>query len=457
MKKTIILLIIFTCVARVYAQREGFEHYFLPSEFAVGAGARALAMGGAFIAIADDATAASWNPAGLAQLLSKEISFSYFPYQEIHGYSPSIYRISNNPSSFLSETAFSPIATGRDINFLSFAYPVITSKRNYVLLFHYQRALSFSFRHYLISPILGSRAFSDKIENYKESWDGDVAGGFDIAAFSFATSLTSNLKLGISINKWFNNYQGNDSASHYGSIYEKNKIYPYSFSEIDEDSFKISGLNFNMGLLLNIKNISFGLVFKTPFNAKLSYYENIFEAEIQNNTFKEDRHLYQGEANVDWPYTIGFGFAIRFSNAYLISSDYTKTNWSDAIIHNYIDDNNPQGNPIYYPTLQPIKPNQQGDSEQIRFGFERVFFIKNILLPLRIGFFLDKQIFYDSTMQKPYFKGLTLGTSVGYERLTFDISYIYEFGEYSSILNTRPFNWVKFHSTKYVTSFIIHF
>jgi hypothetical protein len=33
-----------------------------------GAGARAMGMGGAFIAIADDATAASWNPSGLAVL-----------------------------------------------------------------------------------------------------------------------------------------------------------------------------------------------------------------------------------------------------------------------------------------------------------------------------------------------------------------------------------------------------
>ena len=30
----------------------------------IGSGARALGMGGAFIAVADDATAASWNPGG---------------------------------------------------------------------------------------------------------------------------------------------------------------------------------------------------------------------------------------------------------------------------------------------------------------------------------------------------------------------------------------------------------
>ena len=38
-------------------------------------GARSLAMGGAFIGLADDATAAFSNPAGLTQLASKEVSF----------------------------------------------------------------------------------------------------------------------------------------------------------------------------------------------------------------------------------------------------------------------------------------------------------------------------------------------------------------------------------------------
>jgi long-subunit fatty acid transport protein len=42
----------------------------------VGSGARALGMGNAFIAVADDATAASWNPGGLSQLESPEVSFA---------------------------------------------------------------------------------------------------------------------------------------------------------------------------------------------------------------------------------------------------------------------------------------------------------------------------------------------------------------------------------------------
>ena len=40
-------------------------------------GARATGMGGAFVAVGGDATVASWNPAGLADLSSKEVSFTY--------------------------------------------------------------------------------------------------------------------------------------------------------------------------------------------------------------------------------------------------------------------------------------------------------------------------------------------------------------------------------------------
>ena len=40
----------------------------------LGGGARALGMGGAFVTIADDATAGYWNPAGLALLKKKQAS-----------------------------------------------------------------------------------------------------------------------------------------------------------------------------------------------------------------------------------------------------------------------------------------------------------------------------------------------------------------------------------------------
>ena len=54
----------------------------IPTSFnPVGSGARALGMGGAFIAVADDATAASWNPGGLIHLENPEVSMVGASYQ----------------------------------------------------------------------------------------------------------------------------------------------------------------------------------------------------------------------------------------------------------------------------------------------------------------------------------------------------------------------------------------
>lgn len=44
---------------------------------ALGVGARALGMGGAFVSLADDATAAYWNPAGIVQASGREVSFMH--------------------------------------------------------------------------------------------------------------------------------------------------------------------------------------------------------------------------------------------------------------------------------------------------------------------------------------------------------------------------------------------
>jgi len=50
----------------------------------IGVGARASALGGAFVAVADDATANYWNPAGLSSLSSSEIIFMHNDwYQDI--------------------------------------------------------------------------------------------------------------------------------------------------------------------------------------------------------------------------------------------------------------------------------------------------------------------------------------------------------------------------------------
>ena len=79
LKKNIFCLTIFLFVLLFFLNNCLDAALYQDVEFAsspnpVGSGARATGMGGAFIGIADDATSASWNPAGLIQLEKPEIS-----------------------------------------------------------------------------------------------------------------------------------------------------------------------------------------------------------------------------------------------------------------------------------------------------------------------------------------------------------------------------------------------
>jgi len=65
MKRVMVVSAALLLVLSVATMADGIGAF---SAFRNGVGARALAMGGAFVAVADDATAVCWNPAGLAQL-----------------------------------------------------------------------------------------------------------------------------------------------------------------------------------------------------------------------------------------------------------------------------------------------------------------------------------------------------------------------------------------------------
>jgi len=65
MKRMMVVSLALIMVLSALAVADGIGAF---SAFKSGIGARALAMGGAFVAVADDATASLWNPAGLALL-----------------------------------------------------------------------------------------------------------------------------------------------------------------------------------------------------------------------------------------------------------------------------------------------------------------------------------------------------------------------------------------------------
>lgn len=119
---------------------------FFSAPLPVGSGARALGFSGTFTAIADDATAASWNPAGLAQLEHPEASAVYrFSHTRLNHHS--------SPEFNAADESYS----SSRINYLSVGYPLFMKpfERNLVLSLNVQEAYDFkqSFRATQRDPV----------------------------------------------------------------------------------------------------------------------------------------------------------------------------------------------------------------------------------------------------------------------------------------------------------------
>jgi long-chain fatty acid transport protein len=178
-----------------------------------GAGARAAGIGGAFIGIADDATAIGWNPGGLTQLYRPEISL--------------VTRFVNE--SFDDEFNDEKLTQNHfALNFGSAAYPFMDGK------------------------VVVALAYQQQLDMYKD-WgerDTDKGGAFTISPGA-AYQITPMISVGLAANFWVGNWERESAAN--------------------TSDIKFSGFNMNLGTMLNMRNLSnpiplqLGFTMRTPF------------------------------------------------------------------------------------------------------------------------------------------------------------------------------------------------
>lgn len=367
------------------------------TSLSLGSGARAFGMGGAFLARADDATAASWNPAGLSYLRRPEFS--------IVGARNSFERGNFGAPATDRLTGYTP-------DFLAVTYPLQSGS----VQVSYQRI--FSFR--------GTR----EIERVGRTFTTEGEGGYDVLAFGSGWRVGRTLRVGGTVNGWFNGYSQRRLriSTNAGT------------TEQDIDYDLDSGINFNLGAIWTpVENLNFGAVGKTPFTAILNL------RRFRSDTFLDPPAVTENRAErsdvlIDFPGAVGFGLSWRPASPLTFSADYTRTFWSRGRIRNFFVLNAtppPDGRPpdpvdyreLPYPT---INDPDQTDTEQIRLGFEAVAIAGRLRFPIRAGLFWDRQYFRaDSpTGVPPRFEGFTLGTGVSAGPLLVDFAFVRESGRF---------------------------
>ena len=371
----------------------------------VGSGARATGMGGAFIGVADDATAASWNPAGLIQLEKPEFSL--------------VYAYQNNSQKYNS--ALHPELAGTEndwdihsINYASVAYPFKAFDRNMIVSLNYQRLYELDkklgFRYSW--PLGATDTLNDKV-SYRQS-------GF-LAALSpaFAIQITPELSFGITINIWDDFHGGSSWKSSYNSL-GTGKLGEINFNEKfrADNSYTFSGVNANLGLMYSpISKITIGAVYKFAFDADLkrdgSFTQTLtFPASPTLNRTTTDST--NDKMKMKMPASFGLGVSYKPTDNWVFALDTYYTEWSRFALR---DSKGNEVNPIYG---TPISQGRLSDTVQVRVGGEYLFIMEKHIIPIRAGVFYDPEP--SKSGMKDFF-GFSLGSGFSTQRYSFDLAY----------------------------------
>lgn len=375
-----------------------------------GSGARAFGMGGAFLARADDATAASWNPAGLSYLRAPELSVVWAD--------SSLGNRKVDASGLLVEN---DQRSGHAPDFLAATFPIELGSLNGAAQLSYQRIISFNAERTIAEP--------DRLRIVQSD------GGFDVLTFGSGWQFSRRFRAGLTINRWLNGYRQTIE-----------RPAPRMVPTRQNSNFTLSGWNLQVGVIWSPReSLNLGAVIKTGFsgNAKLARSRVDLFTAVDGTTFPTTNAYSRPDLVLNFPGAAGFGVSWRPRSNLTISLDYTRTFWSKGRINNFFtlpstlpDDEAPPV-PTFptdffpllpYPTLNDFG---QKDTEQVRMGVEYVIIGRRLKWPLRAGYFSDGQYFRDASGHAPRFTGLTGGAGVILGPFLLDVAYVSERGSYT--------------------------
>ena len=348
-----------------------------------GNGAKANAMGGAFVGLANDFSAAYWNPAGLAQMTTA--SFSLYGADIL------------------------PFGT------YQFDLAGIDAKS--------------TFKHYLIPALGYFQPLGDKIvvgvyvsapSGAGAVWDGEdlaalVKGVYDwnsmLGIFtispSIAVKVTEQIMLGATLD------------INYGMLKMAQPV--PGLGQYSED-LKGWALNGTFGLLVKpVKQFSFGVTYKLPFTANLKG-----TVEIPAAAYYDLPTTDTGTRSACWPQWLAAGIAVKPTDKLTLTADVQYTNWKKL-----------QDIPVTFenPGWQAYFADGAAyqllwkDTIQLRFGGE---YMASKCLALRAGYYFDPNPGPVDTQNilLPEFKYNWITAGFGYmsEKIAIDFSVEYGTG-----------------------------
>ncbi len=374
----------------------------IPVEFGsspnpVGSGARALGIGSAFIATADDATAASWNPGALIVLESPEASLVYSFKNRREAFSG----IGVTPDNEIQQVSYG------DLNYFSAAYPFKIGSRYFVASLNFQSLIDYDKdqrKTYFTSIPASTGVPSLRAETeVRFRQRGSLKAISPALAFQLAPNLAVGFTLNISTSKlgFGNGWQQIESYARSAQLGTNPLSDRFELRERND----FDGYGANAGVLWDITpQWTLGAVVKTPMFGNLTREIRRFE---RNGEELLDVPLELSES-YRLPPSYGLGVAYRYSDALTLSGDVYQTLWG-LFRQEKTDPLSGESAVINPINARPYDDANVDRITQIHLGAEYLFIFPRTVVPVRGGLFYDPEPGDGSTS---HFFGFALGTGI---------------------------------------------
>ncbi|MBN2275486.1 MAG: outer membrane protein transport protein [Bacteroidales bacterium] len=410
-KRVLLLSGLFFIITPVVAQ---FMHRHDFDLDLYGKGARAMGMAYAFNAVADDATALSWNPAGIAQIKKPELAFS-----------SSLKDTEYRHASY--EYDFRPVHT---VDFLGFVYPIKLKKKNLAFGISYQNKMNFKFNY-------------ENLPNEYSSQHGKNTITVNTASLSCAYSFNRFINVGISYNRWFS--LGNKSETYELNYLKKifwrePENYPDEYIYMRTENHKYSANNLTAAILIDFSPWHFPLRYALKYDSKMwltndndftGHKEYIFYNDADTTWI----NFLQSVNKYEYPGIITNGLAFRFRDYLTITCDFdihlfhdNIETWDFAHTKSYVTDDK---RTIYVDSSGYIESTfiySYIAFNQIRLGLEYVFHPEFGFIPVRAGWKTnhDELHTYDenkNAIKRVSAHSINFGTGITLKHFSIDIAY----------------------------------
>ena len=275
---------------------------------------KSRSMGGAGIALRDPLSINYMNPASYSSIDTNSFVFDFgIEYQTVM-IKEGEYKYSSDDINFHHLAMAFPIT-----KWLGFAVGVVPYSNGYYNLIN---TVTEDDEEY--NPIIG------EVQNTHKG-----AGSYNNFFAGFGISPVRNLSLGVNFTYLFGNI-------------ERDNLYLFTddnnqFNNLSSENIRVYGFDFDYGIQysFNLKNdffLSAGLTYsmKQTYNSE---YEKLFSrfASYQSSEYSVDTltYIYDEDSSVELPEEMGMGIAFGKRDLFLITADYTMTNWGEVSFHGY--------------------------------------------------------------------------------------------------------------------------